>query len=158
MSKGKVRPIPEGVHTVTPHLIIRGAAAAIEFYKKALGATELMRMPMGAPGKIGHAELQIGTSRVFLADEFPEMGACAPSATGNSPVTLHLYVEDCDKVFNHAVAAGAKAQMPPADMFWGDRYAKFKDPFGHDWAVATHVEDVPPEEMPKRMAAAMPPK
>ncbi|HYV34303.1 MAG TPA: VOC family protein [Gemmataceae bacterium] len=150
----KVRYIPEGYHTITPSLVIHGAAAAIDFYKKVLGAKEVMRMAMGG-NKIGHAELQIGTSKLMLADDFPEMGACSPPVGSNSPVTIFLYVEDCDKTFNTAVAAGAKALMPPADMFWGDRFCKFQDPFGHNWAAATHIEDVPPEEMPKRQAAAM---
>jgi PhnB protein len=154
MAKPNVRAVPEGFHTITPHLVIHGAAAAIDFYKKALGATEIMRAP-GPGGKLIHAEMRIGNSVLFLADDFPDMGACAPAAGISSPVVLSLYVEDCDKVFNQAVAAGAKVQMPPADMFWGDRYAKFQDPFGHNWSVATHIEDVPPAEMEKRTAEAM---
>jgi PhnB protein len=153
MSKNGVRHIPERFHTITPHLVVHGAAAAIDFYKKVFGATELMRSP-GPGGKLMHAELRIGDSNVFLADDFPEMGACAPAANGSSPVVLNVYAEDCDKIFNQAVAAGAKVQMPPADMFWGDRYCKFADPFGHNWAVATHIEDVAPDEMQKRAAAA----
>jgi len=153
MSKNGVRAVPEGFHTITPHLVIRGAEKAIEFYKKALGATAIMCMPWPG-GKIGHAELKIGDSILFLADEFPDMGSCAPAPNGTSPVTISLYVEDCDKIFNQAVAAGAKPQMPPANMFWGDRYCKFTDPFGHNWAVATHIEDVPPAEMEKRSKAA----
>ena len=152
MSKSKVKPVPEGFHTLTPHLVIHGAQAAIDFYKKALGASLLMAMP-GPGGKIMHAEMKIGDSIFFLADDYPDMGSCAPS--GPSPCVMNIYAPDCDKIFNQAVAAGAKVQMPPADMFWGDRYAKFQDPFGHNWAVATHVEDVPPEEMPKRAEAAM---
>jgi PhnB protein len=152
MAKSGVRPVPAGYHTITPHLVIHGAAAAIEFYKKALGATSELCMP-GPGGKVMHAELKIGDSILFLADDFPDMGSCAPS--GPSPVVLSLYVPDCDKIYNQAIAAGATPQMPPADMFWGDRYAKFKDPFGHNWSVATHIEDVPPEEMPKRAEAAM---
>jgi PhnB protein len=151
----KVKPIPEGFTTITPHLVIHGAAAAIDFYKKVLGATEVMRMPMGPAGKIGHAHLHIGTSNLFLADDFPDMGSCAPAPGTPSPVPLHLYVEDCDKIFNQAVAAGAKPLMPPANMFWGDRFCKFQDPFGHGWSVATHIEDVPPQEMGKRAAEAM---
>jgi PhnB protein len=154
MSKSKVRAVPEGFHTITPHLVIRGATAAIEFYKKAFGAQTIMSMP-GPGGKVMHAELKIGDSILFLADEFPDMGSCAPAPGSSSPVVLNLYVEDCDKIFNQAVAAGAKVQMPPADMFWGDRYAKFSDPFGHNWSVATHIEDVPPAEMPKRAEEAM---
>jgi uncharacterized glyoxalase superfamily protein PhnB len=154
MSKNGVHPIPPGFHTITPHLVIHGAQAAIDFYKKAFGATAIMCMP-GPGGKVMHAELKIGDSILFLADDFPEMGSCSPAPGNSSPVVLNLYVEDCDKIFNQAVAAGAKVQMPPANMFWGDRYAKFADPFGHNWAVATHLEDVPPEEMPKRAAEAM---
>jgi PhnB protein len=154
MSSSKVRPVPEGFHTITPHLVIHGATAAIEFYKKALGAQAIMCMP-GPGGKVMHAELKVGNSIFFLADDFPDMGSCAPAPGTSSPVVLNLYVEDCDKVFNQAVAAGAKVQMPPANMFWGDRYAKFADPFGHNWAVATHIEDVPPAEMPKRAEEAM---
>jgi len=154
MSKIGVRPVPAGFHTITPHLVIRGAEQAIEFYKKALGAEAVVCMPWPG-GKVGHAELKIGDSMLFLADEFPEHGACAPAPGTSSPVTIHLYVNDCDKVFNQAVAAGAKAAMPPMDMFWGDRYAKFTDPFGHNWSVATHIEDVPPEEMEKRTKAAV---
>jgi PhnB protein len=153
MAKPNVRPVPEGFHTITPHLVIHGAAAAIDFYKKAFGATEIMRMP-GPGGKVMHAELKIGNSVLFLADDFPEMGACALAPGSISPVVLSLYVEDCDKIFKQAVAGGAKAQMPPADMFWGDRYCKFQDPFGHNWSAATHIEDVPPEEMQKRSAEA----
>jgi PhnB protein len=150
------KPIPEGFHTITPSLVIKGAAEAIEFYKRAFGAEEIMRMPMpGADGrvKVGHAELRIGDSILFLNDEFPEHGASGPN--GSSPVTIHLYVPDVDAFFNRAVEAGATVQFPLVNMFWGDRYGKLADPFGHNWSVATHVEDVPPEEMPKRMAAAM---
>lgn len=150
------KPIPTGFHAITPHLVIKGAAEAIEFYKRAFGAEELVRMPMPGPDgqmRVGHAELQIGDSILFLSDEFPEHGVTGPS--GHSPVTIHLYVEDVDTVFNRAVEAGAKATMPPADMFWGDRYGKLVDPFGHHWSVATHVEDPTPEQMKERMAAAM---
>jgi PhnB protein len=154
MTKTPVKPVPEGYHTITPHLVIHGAAAAIDYYKKVLGAKEIMRMPMGPSGKIGHAELQIGTSKLFLADDFPDMGSHAPSPTVSSPVVIMMYVEDCDKIFNQAVAAGGKAEMPPTNMFWGDRFCKFKDPFGHNWGVLTHLEDVPPDEMGKRAAAA----
>ncbi len=114
-------------------------------------------MPMPG-GKIGHAHLCIGDSNLFLADDFPEMGSCAPPAGGNSPVSIMLYVEDCDKVFNQAIAGGAKPTMPPADMFWGDRYCKFQDPFGHNWSVATHIKDMSPEEMHKASEAAFKPK
>ena len=149
MSKNGVKRVPDGFHTITPHLVVKGAAAAIDFYKKAFGATELVRMP-GPGGKLMHAEVKIGDSHLFLCDEFPEMGACSPAPGGKTPVTLNLYVEDCDHVFRQAVAAGATVQMPPADMFWGDRYAKVVDPFGHNWSLATHIEDVPPKEMARR--------
>ena len=148
-------PIPEGQHTITPHLVIKGAAEAIDFYKRAFGAEELSRMPMPGPdgqARLGHAELQIGDSRLFLADEFPEHGSTGPN--GNSPVSFHLYVTDADAVFEQAVAAGATVTMPLANMFWGDRFGKLVDPFGHHWSIATHLEDPTPEEMKERMAAA----
>ncbi len=148
-------PIPEGHHTITPHLVVKGASEAIEFYKRAFGAEELSRMPFPGPDgqvKLGHAELQIGDSRLFLADEFPEQGATGPS--GSSPVTIHMYVTDADAVFDRAVKAGATRNMPPADMFWGDRYARVVDPFGHHWSIATHLEDLTPEQMQQRMATA----
>lgn len=151
------KPIPEGHHTITPHLVVKGAAEAIEFYKKAFGAKELSRMPMpGKDGqmKVGHAELQIGDSRLFLADEYPDQGSSAPSG-GHSPVSIHLYVPDTDAAFAQAVGAGATAQMPPATMFWGDRFSKVIDPFGHHWSIGTRLEDVSPDEMRKRMAGAM---
>ncbi|HVE65374.1 MAG TPA: VOC family protein [Thermoanaerobaculia bacterium] len=151
----KVKPIPEGYHTVTPYLCCRDAAAAIEFYKKAFGATEVMRMP-DPSGKVGHAELQIGDSRVMLADEFPEIGFLSPATVGGSPVMIHLYVEDVDTTANRAVAAGATVTRPVADQFYGDRGGQFQDPFGHKWYVSTHKEDLTPEEIGKR-AAAMPP-
>jgi uncharacterized glyoxalase superfamily protein PhnB len=149
-----VKPIPEGQRTVTPHLVARGAAQAIEFYKQAFGAKEHGRMP-GPDGKsIVHAEIKIGDSFIYVVDEMPEMGARSPLALGGTAVSIHLYVEDVDAVFNQAVAAGAKPQMPLTDMFWGDRFGKLTDPFGHEWTVATHKEDVTPEEMQKRAAAA----
>jgi PhnB protein len=138
---------PKGYHTVTPHLVMRDSAKAIEFYKKAFGATEISRMEMPG-GKIGHAEIQVGDSRIMLADEFP--GATrSPESLGGTTVSLHLYLADVDSAFKQATAAGAKADMPPADMFWGDRYGKVTDPFGHSWGLATHVKDVTPEEMKK---------
>jgi PhnB protein len=149
------KPIPDGYHTITPHLVIKGASEAIEFYKRAFGAEELCRMPFPGPDgqvKLGHAELQIGNSRLFLADEFPEYGSTGPN--GSSPVTIHLYVTDADAVFNRAVEAGATVSMPLADQFWGDRYGKLVDPFGHHWSIATHVEDLTPEQMEERKAAA----
>jgi PhnB protein len=149
-----VKPIPDGFPRVTPYLIVDGASAAIEFYRSVLGATERVRMP--APeDKVGHAELQIGDSVIMLADEFPGMGARGPKAIGGTPVTLHVYVEDVDSVFDRAVQAGAKALGQVEDRFYGDRSGQFEDPFGHRWDVATHVEDVSPDEMAKRAAAAM---
>jgi PhnB protein len=148
-------PIPEGHHTITPHLVIKGASEAIEFYKRAFGAEELCRMPFPGPDgrvKLGHAALQIGSSRLFLADEFPEHGSTGPN--GSSPVTIHLYVTDADAAFRRAVEAGARVSMPLADMFWGDRYGKLVDPFGHHWSIAAHLEDLTPEQMRERMAAA----
>jgi len=148
---GKVKPIPEGYHTATPYLIVREAAKAIDFYKKAFGATEIMRM--GDGNKIHHAEIKIGTSPIMLGDECVEMQALSPATIGNSPVTIMLYVEDVDAVFNKAVAAGATVQRPLADQFYGDRTGGLIDPFGHKWYVATHIEDVPHEELQKRSAA-----
>lgn len=150
---GNVKAIPEGYHSVTPYLIIKRAADAIEFYKKALGATELMRMPQ-PDGRIGHAELKIGDSHVMLADEFPEKNIRGPKSLGGSPVTIHLYVEDVDAVAKRAVAAGAKELMPVTDQFYGDRAGKFEDPFGHLWYISTHKEDLSPEEIAKRAKAA----
>jgi PhnB protein len=148
-----VKPIPDGYHTVTPYLIIKGAADALEFYKKAFGATELFRMAQ-PDGKIGHAEIKIGDSPIMLADEFPEMGYRSPQSLGGSPVSILLYVEDVDGLFNQAVGAGAKIDKPLEDKFYGDRGGSLVDPFGHIWHIATHKEDVSPEEMEKRMAAA----
>ncbi len=146
---GKVKPIPDGYNTVTPYLIVDGAAAAIEFYKKIFGAKEVMRMP--APGgRIGHAEVKIGDSHVMLADENPDMNARSPKSVGGSPISLLLYVDDVDKTVDRAIAAGAKLKRPVADQFYGDRTGGIEDPFGHQWYVATHIEDVSPEEMQKR--------
>lgn len=150
---GKVKPIPDGCHTVTPHLIVRGADKAIDFYKKAFGAKELSRCP-GPNGKTMHAEIQIGNSHVYMCEECPDMGAKSPQAYNGSTVTIHLYVEDVDSSYKKAVAAGATATMPVSDMFWGDRFGKLKDPFGHDWSIATHKEDLTPKEIEKRMADA----
>jgi PhnB protein len=148
----KVKPIPDGYHVVTPYLSIRGAANAIEFYKKAFGATERMRMSQ-PDGRVGHAELQIGDSCVMLADEFPEMDFRGPHSVGGSPVHLHLYVEDVDAVVAQAVGAGAKVMRAVQDQFYGDRSGTITDPYGHVWHVATHKEDLSPEEMGKRAAA-----
>lgn len=150
----QVKPTPDRYHSVTPYLIVKDGARAIEFYKKNLGATEEMRMD--APGgKIGHAELRFGDSIVMLADECPEMNALGPQNTGASPVTIHLYVDDADAVVKRAVAAGAKLSHPVENKFYGDRSGGIIDPFGHRWSIATHIEDVPPEEMQQRAAQAM---
>jgi PhnB protein len=147
-----VKPIPDGYHTATPYLIIKGAANAIEFYQKAFGATELFRFP--APdGKIGHAEIKIGDSPIMLADEFPEMGYKSPQTLGGSPVSIMIYVEDVDTVFNRAIAEGGKEQRPVKDQFYGDRLGTLEDPFGHVWHISTHKEDVSAEEMERRAKA-----
>jgi PhnB protein len=143
-------PIPSGMHTVTPHLICAGADQAIDFYKKAFGAIELSRMP-GPDGKVMHASIRIGNSVVMLNDENPQWGTLGPKALKGSPVTIHLYVEDANALFEQAVRAGAKVTMPLDDMFWGDRYGKLEDPFGHQWSIGTHTRDVTPEEMQKAM-------
>jgi PhnB protein len=146
-----VKPIPDGYPRVSPYLVVDGAQKAIEFYTTVLGATERMRMP-GPDGRIGHAELEVGDSLIMLADEFPDMGAKAPAAYGGSPVTISVYVEDVDATFARATEAGATVVRPLENQFYGDRSATFDDPFGHRWTIATHVEDVPPEEMSRRMA------
>lgn len=144
-----VKAIPEGYHTVTPYLVIKEAAQAIEFYKKAFGATELFRMNEPG-GRVGHAEIKIGDSPIMLSDEYPEMGHVSPQSLGNSTVSILLYVEDVDSMFKQAVAAGAEVVKRLQDQFYGDRSAYLKDPFGHFWSVATHKEDVSPEEMRRR--------
>lgn len=144
-----VKPIPEGYRSVTPYLIVTGASAAIDFYKKAFGATEDMRME-GTEGKIGHAELTIGNSKVMLADEYPEMGYRSPRSLGGAGVSLMLYIDKVDDVFKRAIAAGAKELQPIKDQFYGDRSGTLQDPFGHVWTVSMHVEDVEPEEMRRR--------
>jgi PhnB protein len=143
-----VRPIPEGYHSLTPALTCRDAARAINFYKEALGAKEIMRMT-GPGGSVMHAEMQLGDSRFMVADEFPGMSA-APNPAALQSSYLFIYAQDVDAAFNRAVKAGAHADMPPSNMFWGDRYGKLTDPFGHQWGIATHVEDVAPEEMQRR--------
>ena len=150
----RVDPIPEGYPRVTPYLHVDGAATAIDFYKGVLGAEERMRMP-GPDGKLGHAELKIGESIVMLADELPYMGVHGPRSLGGTPVTLHVYVEDVDAVFDAALAAGATSVRAVENQFYGDRTGQFEDPFGHRWNIASHVEDVPSEEMEKRMKEAM---
>lgn len=147
-----VKPIPDGYHSVTPYLSIKGAAEAIDYYKKAFGATELFRMDH--EGKVGHAEIKIGDSPIMLSDEYPEMGFVSPKTLGGTPVGIMIYVEDVDTTFKQAIAAGGVEKKPLQDQFYGDRSGTLTDPFGHVWTVATHKEDVTPEEMDKRMAAA----
>ena len=147
-----VKPIPEGFHTITPSLIVRDAAKAIDFYKKALGAEELVRMP-SPDGKILHAELKIGDSIIFLSDEMPHSPAKSPQTLGGVTGVLNLYVHDVDKSFQRALDAGAKVAMPVADQFWGDRYGSLTDPFGYTWGLGTHKEDLNPQQMQERMKA-----
>ena len=147
-----VKPIPDGYPRVIPYLCCDGAAKAVDFYVEVLGATERMRMP-GGEDKIGHAEIQIGDSVIMLSDPYPEMGAVDPKAVGGTPVTVMVYVEDVDDAFARALKLGAKELQPVQDQFYGDRSGSFEDPFGHRWGVATHIEDVPPDEMQKRAAA-----
>jgi len=142
----QVKAVPEGMHTVTPHLVCAGAAEAIEFYKNAFGAEEMARLP-GPQGKLMHAAVRIGDSTVMLVDEFPEWGSLGPKSLKGTPVTIHLYVDNVDAFVERAVAAGAKVTMPLDNTFWGDRYGQLEDPFGHRWSVATHVRDVSPEEI-----------
>jgi PhnB protein len=147
-----VKPVPKGYHNVTPYLIVNGAARALDFYKQVFGATERMRMA-GPGGKIGHAEIGIGDSVIMLADEHPEMGARAPGAFGGAAVSIMLYVNDVDATVKNAVAQGAKVVRAVEDKFYGDRTGTIEDPFGHQWHVGTHKEDVPPDEMQRRAAA-----
>ncbi len=151
---GEVKAIPDGYPQVIPYLCVDGANEAIEFYGTVFGATERMRMPM-PDGRVGHAELQIGDSVVMLSDESPEMGMRGPKAVGGSPVTMSVYVDDVDQVFDRALGAGASELRAVETQFYGDRSGQFEDPFGHRWSVATHVEDVSPEEMGRRAAQAM---
>src|ERR1700687_5228808 len=148
MSKA-VKKIPEGYHTITPALGVKDSAKAIEFYKKSFGAKEVMRFPAAGGRGIMHAELQIGDSRFFISDEMPNMGSKSPETIGGVASTLSLYVEDTDAMYKQDTSAGAKECMSPVDMFWGDRFSKLTDPFGHQWTIATHIEDVAPEEMKK---------
>lgn len=151
---GKVNPIPEGFSTLTPHIVVSDAAKAIDFYKAAFGAEEVLALP-GPGGKIMHAELKIGDSMLMMCEACPEMGAKSPSEMGGSPVTLHLYVRDTDAAMKKAADAGATITMPASDAFWGDRYGRLTDPFGHAWSIATHMEDLTPEEVGQRAAKAM---
>jgi PhnB protein len=149
------KPIPDGYHTVTPYITVKGAARAIDFYKRAFGAQEIERM-MDPEGKlVMHAEIRIGDSVVMISDEFPQGSCVSPQTLGGSAVSLFLYVADVDAAFKRAVDAGARSGMAPTDMFWGDRFGKLTDPFGHEWAMATHKEDLSAEEIKKRGAAAM---
>lgn len=150
-----VSPIPTGYHAITPYIIVNDGTKALAWYADALGARELMRLPIPG-GKIGHAEIEIGDSRLMLADEAPEHQALSPATIGGSPVKLHLYVADVDAVFARVIAAGATATMQPADQFYGDRSASMVDPFGHAWHIATHIEDVSDEEIRRRLAALYP--
>ncbi len=149
-----LKPIPEGYHTVNTYLTVHDGRRAVEFYQKAFGATEKFLME-GPPGKIGHAELQIGDSIVMLSDEMPGGSCRSPQSLGGTTITLFLYVEDVDRIFNQAVSAGATVTRPVEDMFWGDRYGEVKDPFGHAWGLATHKEDLTPGELQKRAEKAM---
>jgi uncharacterized glyoxalase superfamily protein PhnB len=149
----QVKRVPDGFHTITPHLVVRDATAAIDFYKKAFGAVE-MGIHRGPDGKVMHAMVQIGDSRVFLNDEYPNMGALSPQALNGTPVTLALYVEDVDALAAQAVKAGARVVMAVADQFWGDRYGIFADPFGHQWSISSHVRDISPEQMKQASEAA----
>jgi PhnB protein len=145
-----VKPVPDGYHTVTPYLVVNNAASALDFYKRAFGAHEVMRMD-GPQGKISHAELKIGDSMLMVSDEMPTSGARSPQSLHGTTAGIFLYVENVDSIFKQSVSAGAKVDMPLADMWWGDRYGRLTDPFGHSWSLATHKEDVAPEEMKKRM-------
>ena len=146
-----VMPIPDGYHTATPYLIMKGAAEAIEFYKQAFGAVELFRMP-GPDGLVGHAEIRIGDSHIMLADEMPEMGFKGPKTLGGSPISIMLYVENADAVFAKAIAAGAKEVRPLENQFYGDRSGSIEDPSGHTWYISTHIEDIPEDELARRAA------
>ena len=148
-----VKPIPDGYHSVTPYLVMNGAAGAIDFYKKAFGATELFRMPYG--DKIGHAEIKIGDSPIMLADENPQMGNVGPQALGGTPVTIHLHVDNADEMIRRAVEAGAKLEMEPTDQFYGERSGAIRDPFGHRWNIGHSIEEVAPDEMQRRYSELM---
>jgi PhnB protein len=149
-----VKPIPEGYHTLTPFLTVRNAERAIEFYKQAFGAQE-RGVAKGPDGKVMHAEVKIGDSVIMLSDEYPEFGSLSPQSVGGSPMGLHIYIENVDAAFDRAVKAGAQVEMPVMDQFWGDRYGKLKDPFGHKWSIATHVKDMSADEMKRSMDDAL---
>ncbi|MFY0528579.1 VOC family protein [Archangium gephyra] len=151
----KAQPIPKGYHIITPSIVVRGAAEALEFYKKAFGAKEVYKSLTTPDGKILHGEFRIGDSIVMYSDEFPDMGSRSPLSVGGTSTSLLIYTRDADALFNQAVASGAKVMMPIGDMFWGDRYGIVTDPFGHQWQIATHKEDLTPKEMARRAAAAM---
>jgi uncharacterized glyoxalase superfamily protein PhnB len=153
-AKKTVAPIPPGYHAVTPYIVCRGAARAIDFYKRAFGAKERLRME-GPDGSVAHAEIVIGDSVVMLGDEMPAMGATAPETIGGTASGLFIYTKNVDQAYEKAIAAGGRAEMPPTDMFWGDRYCKLSDPFGHKWSLATHIEDLTPKEMARRGEQAM---
>ena len=150
-----VKPVPEGYHTLTPSLTVRDAARAIEFYKQAFGAEVRGGVAKGPDGKVMHAELQIGDSVIMLTDEFPEFGSLSPQSSGGAGMSLHIYVDGVDAAFDRAVKAGAQVEMPVSDQFWGDRYGKLKDPFGHKWSIATHIKDMSADEMKRSMDEAM---
>lgn len=150
----KVKPVPDGYHTVTPYLTVQNAAEAIEFYKKAFGASEIYRLAEPG-GRIGHAEIQIGDTKVMLSDEYPEMEVRSPQTLGGSAVGLHIYIEDVDSLFNRAIAAGAVVVRPVKDQFFGERSGKLVDPFGHFWFIATQIEEITPEEIKRRYAAML---
>jgi len=150
-----VKPVPEGFHTLTPFLTVRNAARAIEFYKQAFGAKQRGDVANDPSGKVMHAELQIGDSIIMLSDEFPEFGSLSPESGGSPSMGLHIYIENVDQAFDRAVKAGAKVEMPVMDQFWGDRYGRLKDPFGHKWSIATHIKDMSADEMKEAMDEAM---
>lgn len=154
MSNPAVKPIPDGMHSVTPHLVCAGAADAIDFYVKAFNAVELAKLP-GPDGKLWHGLIRIGDSMVMLVDEFPDYGSLGPKARKGTSVTMHLYVEDADAAFKQAIETGATVKMPLENMFWGDRYGLLEDPFGHSWSIATHIQDLTPEEIGKAAQQAM---
>ena len=147
-------PIPEGFHTITPHIIVKNGGKALDFYKNAFGAEEICRMPGPDGESIMHAEIKIGDSPLMLASEWVEQGAVSPETVGGTPVTIHLYVNNVDAAMKKATDAGCKVTMPATDMFWGDRYGKLTDPFGHHWSIATHTEDLTPEQIGERAAKA----